>query len=163
MYLLIWILAVGVGATLVMDAWVLALKHALGISSLNYALVGRWAGHILRGRFAHAHISQAEPITGETALGWAVHYATGVCFATFLAILGGIDWMTTPTPGLALAVGLGTVAAPFLIMQPAFGFGVAASKLPARRTARLKSVVTHLVFGFGLYLSAIAVSHLTGP
>ena len=82
--------------------------------------------------------------------------------AALLAILGGADWVASPTPDLALAVGLGTVAAPFLLMQPAFGFGLAASKLPNRNAARLKSIVTHLVFGFGLYLAAVAISHLSG-
>lgn len=115
---------------------------------------------MFRGRFAHAHIGKTEPVRYEALLGWAIHYATGVAFAALLAILAPAEWVTTPTPGLALAVGLGTVAAPFLLMQPAFGFGFAASKLPNRNAARLRSIMTHLVFGFGLYLAAVTVSDL---
>ena len=162
MQLWVWALVAGIGATLVMDGWGLFLKHALGIPSLGYALVGRWVGHMFRGRFAHTHIGEAEPVRHETSLGWAIHYGAGISFAALLAILGGADWVASPTPDLALAVGLGTVAAPFLLMQPAFGFGLAASKLPNRNAARLKSIVTHLVFGFGLYLAAVAISHLSG-
>ncbi len=158
----IWILLVGTAATLVMDGWTLILKHALGIPSLDYALVGRWIGHMSRGRFAHAHIGKAEPVRYEASLGWAIHYATGVAFAALLATLAPAEWVAAPTPGLALVVGLGTVAAPFLLMQPAFGFGFAASKLPNRNAARLRSIVTPLVFGFGLYLAAVTVSHLAG-
>ena len=44
---------------------------------------------------------------------------------------------------------------PFLLMQPAFGLGVAAAKTPAPWQARLKSLSSHLVFGVGLYLSAL--------
>ncbi len=160
MSLLIWVFLVGVGATLVMDVWALMLKHVLGVPSLDYALVGRWAGHMVRGRFTHEHIGKAEPVMHETSLGWAVHYATGIGFAALLAILGGAGWMAAPTPGLALAVGLGTVAAPFLLMQPGFGFGIAASKLPAPHIARLKSVVTHLIFGLGLYLASLGATPL---
>lgn len=157
MNLLLWILLVGVGATLVMDVWALLLRHIFGIPSLGYALVGRWVGHMARGRFSHEHIGKAEPVAGEAPLGWTVHYATGIVFAGLLAFLGGPVWVAHPTPGLALAVGFGTVAAPFLVMQPAFGFGIAASKMPNPTVARLKSLLTHLVFGFGLYLAALAV------
>jgi hypothetical protein len=45
-------------------------------------------------------------------------------------------------------------------MQPAFGFGVAASKTPNPAQARLRSLMNHAVFGFGLYLFGLAVSWL---
>lgn len=69
MNLLLWILLVGVGATLVMDAWALLLRHIFGIPSLGYALVGRWVGHMPHGRFTHEHIGKAEPVVGEAPLG----------------------------------------------------------------------------------------------
>jgi hypothetical protein len=42
-------------------------------------------------------------------------------------------------------------------MQPAFGLGIAASKAPNPRHARLRSVLSHALFGLGLYLSALAL------
>ena len=39
-------------------------------------------------------------------------------------------------------------------MQPAMGAGIAASKTPRPRVARLRSLVTHTVYGVGLYVSA---------
>ena len=41
---------------------------------------------------------------------------------------------------------------PWLIMQPSFGLGLAASRAPKPGQARLKSLMTHTVFGIGLYL-----------
>ena len=38
----------GIGATAVMDAWLLLLKR-LGVPTLNFAFIGRWVGHLLRG------------------------------------------------------------------------------------------------------------------
>jgi hypothetical protein len=35
-------ITVGLGATLVMDLWLLFRKHALKIPPLNYCFVGRW-------------------------------------------------------------------------------------------------------------------------
>ena len=54
----------------------------------------------------------------------------------------------------ALAFGVATVAAPFFLMQPAMGFGIASSKATNPNAARLRSLAAHTVFGIGLYLSA---------
>jgi hypothetical protein len=59
----------------------------------------------------------------------------------------------------ALFYGIGTVVFPFFIMQPSFGLGIAASRAPNPRHARLKSLATHTVFGLGLYVSALGVSY----
>lgn len=147
-------LLVGAGATLVMDAWTLARRRLFGLPSLDYALVGRWVGHMARGRFMHDPIGASAPVRGERALGWAVHYATGIAFAAVLLALAGPGWARNPTPGPALAVGIGSVAAPFLLMQPALGAGLAARRTPRPAAARLQSLATHGVFGLGLYVAA---------
>lgn len=41
-------LLIGVGATVIMDLWGILLRR-LGIATLNFAMVGRWVGHLLRG------------------------------------------------------------------------------------------------------------------
>ena len=59
--------------------------------------------------------------------------------------------------GPALLVGIGTVVAPFLLMQPGMGAGVAASRTPRPAAARVQSLVTHAIFGLGLYASGWVV------
>jgi formate/nitrite transporter FocA (FNT family) len=49
---------------------------------------------------------------------------------------------------------------PLFILQPSLGLGFGSSKTPKPAQARLKSLVTHVVFGVGLYLCAMALSHL---
>jgi len=147
------IAAIGIGATAVMDAWLLLLKRK-GVPTMNFALIGRWVGHLARGRWFHASIAQASPIRGELALGWLTHYAVGIAFAALTIALYGIDWAMQPRLGPALAVGLATVAAPFLAMQPAMGAGIASSRTPTPGKNRLRSTVNHAVFGAGLYLAA---------
>jgi hypothetical protein len=146
---------IGSGATVVMDLWALLLRHVLGIQSLNYALVGRWLGHIARGRVAHDGIGKAAPIAGEGAIGWTAHYAIGIAFAALLLAIAGLDWARAPSLLPALIVGLATIVAPFFVMQPAMGLGFAASKTPNPAQARLRSAATHTVFGIGLYASAV--------
>lgn len=151
---------IGIGATGLMDLWAIVLKRAFGLSSLDYALVGRWLGHMPAGRFAHASIAEAQDIPGERIVGWAAHYATGIVFAGMLIAACGLGWVREPTLAPAIATGILTVAAPFLIMQPGMGFGIAASRRPKANLARLRSLVTHAVFGLGLYGSATILAHL---
>ena len=157
---LICILLIGVGATVVMDCWAFARQHLLGISPPNYGLVGRWLAHMARGRFRHDSIAAALPVHGERVIGWTAHYLIGVSFAAILLGIWGLAWIRHPTIGPALAVGIGTVALPFLVMQPGMGAGVAASRTPRPAAARLQSLVSHAIFGLGLYAAGWTVNFL---
>lgn len=159
MEMTIRIAAIGIGATLLMDLWGLVQHRAFGAPTLNYRLVGRWLGHIPLGRFRHESIAKASPVPGEAALGWAAHYATGVLFAALLVAVYGPEWVLSPTIWPALLIGIATIAAPFLVLQPAIGLGLAASKTPDPTAARLRSCVTHLVFGIGLYVCADVIAY----
>ena len=148
---------IGISATAVMDAWLVLLQR-LGVPTLNLAFVGRWVGHLLRGQFVHASIAKAAPVRGELAWGWLTHYAVGVVFATVLVGLQGTQWLRSPSLLPALAVSIGTVAAPLLAMQPAMGSGFAASRTPTPIKNCLRSLANHTVFGLGLYLSARVIA-----
>ena len=150
---------IGLGATALMDLWQLALAR-LGQPASNFGLVGRWVGHMRRGRFTHASIARAEPLRAEVALGWAIHYAVGLAFAGLLYLAAGPGWLDRPTPGPALLFGVLSVAAPFLLMQPAMGAGIAAARTPAPMKNRLRSLANHTVFGAGLYLGAVLAQRL---
>ena len=151
---------IGFGATAVMDAWLLLLQR-LGVPTLNFSMIGRWVGYWRRGVFTHPAIANAAPIRHELALGWLFHYATGVVFAALLMAVAGPGWVRSPTLAPALALGLATVAAPWLVMQPAMGAGIASRRTPTPGRNRARSLANHLVFGLGLYLAAaLTASHL---
>ena len=135
-------LLIGAGATAFMDLWGLTRKR-----KPDYALVGRWLAYMPCGRFFHKPISASAPVRGERAIGWIAHYVSGVAFA---AVLVGL-WGPEPAIGSALAVGLGSLAAPVLVMQPAMGTGF-----------RWQSFVTHAVFGLGLYAAAVILTFFQG-
>lgn len=145
--------ATGVGATLVMDLWMFLRKRLFGIPALDYALVGRWFAYLPRGRFRHASIAASPPVPGERVVGLLAHYASGIVFAGLLLAVFGVGWIREPRLLPALAVGIGSVAAPFLLMQPGMGMGVAARFAPRPALARFNSLVTHAVFGIGLYVA----------
>ncbi len=148
---------IGIGATAVMDLWGLARKPLLGVAPPSYALVGRWIAHMTRGRFRHDSIARSAPVRSEQVIGWTAHYLTGIAFAALLIGIWGSAWVQQPTIGPALAVGIGTVVAPVLLMHPGMGAGIAASRTPRPALARLQSLITHVVFGLGLYAAGQAV------
>ena len=154
---LVCALVMGVGATAVMDLWAIARRWVFGVSPPNYGLVGRWFAHLARGRFRHESIATSSAVHGERVIGWVAHYVVGVLFAALLLGVWGLAWVRHPTIGPALLVGIGTVLAPFLLMQPGMGAGVAASRTPRPSAARVQSLVTHTIFGLGLYASGWAV------
>lgn len=152
-------LVTGAGATAVIDLWALARKRLLGGPLPDYGLVGRWIAWMPRGRFRHARISATPPVQGERAIGWTAHYLIGISFAAVLLAACGLEWARQPTLAPALIVGIGSVAAPFLLMQPGMGAGIAANRTPRPGAARLQSLITHAVFGLGLYLTALVANY----
>lgn len=144
---------IGAGATLLTDLWTLARRRLWSVALPDYALVGRWIANMAHGRFRHAAIAAAPAQRGERAIGWITHYVIGIGLACLLPAIWGADWVRHPTLVAALLVGVGSVAAPFLLMQPAMGAGIAASRTPQPNAARRRSLVMHAVFGFGLYAS----------
>jgi hypothetical protein len=112
------------------------------------------------GIFRHATIVSTPQKHGECAVGWISHYLTGIAFAVGFIAFVGSDWLQYPTLLEALFFGIVTVLAPFFIMHPSFGFGVAASRISNTAQTRVRSLMNHVVFGFGLYLFGLLVNWL---
>lgn len=149
---------IGAGATLFMDIYAVLVKRFFNISSLDYAIVGRWIGNFKNGIFAHQNIIQSEKVKGERIIGWISHYVIGVSFAFLLLWIYGINWLKNPTFFPCIILGIATTIAPWFFMQPAFGFGFAASKTPNPAVSRLRSLQAHFIYGLGLYLAVLLLS-----
>ena len=163
---LIWLasfgVVIGIGGSALMDVWGLILRRAFNVPTLDYALLGRWIGNMPRGQFVHERMAAARPVLGERPLGWLAHYGIGVAFAFVLLAIWGADWARSPTLLPPMLVGMGTIVAPWFVMQPAMGAGVASSKTPNPAATRLRNLGTHAAYGLGLFLSAVALSVLMG-
>jgi hypothetical protein len=145
---------------MLMDAWGV-LRRRLGLRSLSLGLLGRWVAHAARGHLRHEDIARAAPVRGELLLGWLAHYCIGVAFAALLLAICGVQWARDPSLLPALALGVVTVAAPLFVLQPAMGAGVAFSRSGRPIFNSAISVVTHAIYGAGLYLTASATAHVT--
>jgi len=149
---------IGLGATLTTDLWALFLKRVFKMNSPDYCLVGRWLRTMPEGTFKHSNIASAPTKSAECTVGWIAHYIIGVLFAMTFVLFAGKGWLQHPTLIPAILFGVVTVLAPFFIMQPSFGLGLAASKTPNPAQARLRSLMNHIMFGIGLYLCGLLVS-----
>jgi hypothetical protein len=151
---------IGLGATLTFDLWAMFLKFTFKITPSNICLVGRWLRYMPEGTFKHSNIVSAPLKSGECTVGWITHYTIGVMFALAFVAFVGNNWLQHPTPIPAIVFGVVTVLAPFIIMQPAFGLGFAASKTGNPAQARLRSLMNHTAFGVGLYIFGLLVKGL---
>ncbi|MEZ4710129.1 MAG: DUF2938 domain-containing protein [Caldilineaceae bacterium] len=151
---------IGLGATLTFDLWALVLKHAFQITPSDLCLVGRWIRTMPEGIFRHANLRSAPPKSRECLIGWTAHYLIGTLFAITFVTLVGDNWLHQPRLLPALLFGVVTVLAPFLIMHPAFGLGIAAAKTPNPTQARVRSLMNHTAFGCGLYLFGLLVNQV---
>jgi hypothetical protein len=52
------------------------------------------------------------------------------------------------------------LVAPYFMMMPGMGMGIAGSRTPKPNVTRLKSVMGHSVFGLGMYATAMALARI---
>ncbi len=154
--------AIGIGGTLALDAWALLLQRITGTPATNWAMVGRWLAHMREGRFVHEAIGKAAPVRGELALGWLFHYGVGIAYGLLLSALCGAEWLRQPTVLAPVVLSLALLVAPYFLMMPGLGFGLAGAKTPKPNVTRLKSVLGHTAFGLGMYATALALEVLSG-
>lgn len=154
-------LLMGVLTTLIFDLWVNFAAGALGGPKVNWAMPGRWFAHLFRGRIRHHTIAESTPVMQELAIGWCFHYAVGVLFAAATLIVGGAGWARNPTLGPALFVGISTVLCGWLILAPGMGFGIAGRVFPDANRRRIFQLISHVVFGLGLFASAWLLRDVT--
>ncbi|MEO8513443.1 MAG: DUF2938 domain-containing protein [Ignavibacteria bacterium] len=156
--LLIKTTIIGLGATLTFDLWAQLLKFIFKIAPSNICMVGRWLLYMPKGIFKHSNITKTPEKAGECAAGWIAHYMIGITLALIFVFITGSNWLQQPSILPAIVFGFASVIAPLFIMQPAFGFGFAASKTPNPNQARIRSLMNHAAFGVGIYLFALLVN-----
>ncbi|EPX86939.1 DUF2938 domain-containing protein [Salipiger mucosus] len=151
-------LAMGIGGTVAMDLWALALNRLAGQGMPNWANVGRWVVEVMRGRVFHDDIGAVSPVQGELALGWAFHYAVGAIYgALFLAIVGP-GWLEGAAFVPLWIFSLLTIAAGWFLLQPGMGLGWAAARTPQPWKARGMGLLAHTAFAVGMWVVALAVA-----
>lgn len=148
-------LLMGLGGTVAMDAWAMALDRAGVAPYPNWAGPGRWVGHLPQ--LFHDDIGAVPPVRGELALGWALHYGVGLAYGVIWALIGGAAWLASPTLLPVWVFSIVTIAAGWFLLQPGMGLGWAAAKTPAPWKVRGLGLAAHTVFGLGMWGVALVL------
>lgn len=140
----------GVFATVVFDIWQRLLQAATGIPPTNWGIVGRWFGHIPRGRLVHESMADAAPVANEAVLGWFMHYLIGIGYGVvyvgmMVALFDG------PTLLNGFLFGLASVVVPWFMFQPCLGLGFMGSRAPNPNIPRYTALAAHCLYGVALY------------
>ena len=148
---------IGVVATLTMDILTVAAIKLRLIAPLPPQLIGRWFASAARGQALHSDIAHAPPINHEFAVAVPVHYAIGVTLALLYLLASSTFGINPRSPVTALGFALCTNLLPWLLMFPAMGYGWFGVRGPAGTRLFLSSLVTHCLYGLGLWLGVLVM------
>ncbi|MBT4235950.1 MAG: DUF2938 domain-containing protein [Marinovum sp.] len=151
----------GLGATVLIDLWALVLQRLARVALPNWAMVGRWVMHLPRGRLFHENIAAAQPMPKERQIGWVFHYFVGVVYGVFFALLAGPDWISAPTFLPVFIYALLTIVGGWFLLHPGLGLGWAVSKAENPNKVRILGLLSHSVFGLGLWLVGLLLAFST--
>jgi len=148
---------IGVIATAGTDVWAAVVKHLMRLPTADWAMIGRWFGHMPKGIFRHHPIAASSPVAHELVIGWIAHYLTGIVYGVaYLCVVIAI-LAVEPSLASALIFGLVTLVAPWFVMQPAIGAGVFAAKTPRPGLTRMINLSMHAAFGASLYVGWLVI------
>jgi hypothetical protein len=146
------ILITGIVATATLDIWQQIYRLAFGTPITDWAMIGRWVGHIPDGRFVQPDIGNAPPIANERMLGWIVHYFVGIGYAVVYLLLMRFVVGSPPSFISPLVFGAVSVVVTWFFMEPILGAGVMGSKIPGQAGAMVHDFTSHLSLGVGLFI-----------
>jgi Protein of unknown function (DUF2938) len=115
--------------------------------------LGRWIGHMFKGRFTHEDITKAAPVAHEAAIAVTAHYAIGVALGAGYALILRVPQPRQSTFTRAAACGAATTVFPWFWMFPArgqgvMGFGDGDLRVP------VFALCVHILYGLGLELGS---------
>lgn len=148
---------IGLVATVLVDVWAWILAYLFKLPTTNWAMVGRWVGHMPDSQFVHQSIADTLPVAGELIIGKALHYTTGLIYGVGYMLLVVEVLNQTPTLVTTMVYSLVLLIAPWFIMQPGLGLGMFANQAPKPWLIRGLSASVHIIFGIGLYVGWILV------
>lgn len=144
-------LLIGIAATFLLDCLGLLLHYTIRIPKTEWRYIGRWFIKMQYLQFLHSPIGSSAPERYELFMGWFMHYLIGVIFSVFyfnfMAYVG-----IEPSLNNATIFGALTLVFPYLIMQPALGYGFFARKHKRPILTPIMSILAHLTFGQFLYV-----------
>ena len=146
------IVAVGVGACAVFDAWQRIFHWFTSIPPSNWAMVGRWTISLLTNGQLIVHDLEFQPKRrNELGLGWFVHYVIAVVYAAIFMLLMRANILAA---GFAdgLLFGIVSVVVPWFFFLPCLGKGILGRLTPNPPLVCAVALMMHSIFGVAIGL-----------
>jgi hypothetical protein len=84
-----------------------------------------------------------------------------VVYGVFFALLAGPDWISAPTFLPVFIYALLTIVGGWFLLHPGLGLGWAVSKAENPNKVRILGLLSHSVFGLGLWLVGLLLAFST--
>jgi hypothetical protein len=147
----------GLIATIIFDIFQQSLNFAYGIEKPKWELIGRYFLGYKRGIFNRVLIIEDELEKNELFWGYLIHYLIGAVYGIFYVSLNEL-FFTYPSILVAYFVGFISVLGAWCYLMPfAFNLGFFASKSENRLKIMSQNLISHFVFGTGLFIGLYAI------
>ena len=142
----------GLIATLIFDIFNQSLYFAYSIDRPKWNLLGRYFLGYKQGYFIRKNLVNDEEIRNELQWGYLIHYSIGIIYGLFYVFLN--TWLFDyPSILLAYSIGFTSVLGAWCYLMPlAYDLGFFASKSEDRLKVMIQNLITHFVFGTGLFI-----------
>ena len=148
---------IGLTGTALMDVWVIFLKRVFDIAPPNWAMVGRWVAHLKSGKVFHDDIAEALAFPSENLVGWIFHYFVGFIYVVIFMLLVGKEWLSELTLLPVWLYAISIILVGWFLLHPGLGLGMALAKTENPFRGRWMGLMTHSVFGLGMWFGAFAI------
>jgi hypothetical protein len=120
-------------------------------------MVGRWVAHLKSGKVFHDDIAEALAFSYENLVGWIFHYFVGFIYVVIFMLLVGKEWLSELTLLPVWLYAISIILVGRFLLHPGLGLGMALVKTENLFKGRCMGLMTHSVFGLGMWFGAFII------
>ena len=157
MFIIIGIVT-GIIATVLFDIFQISISYAYKVNKTKWNLVGRYFIGLKNHKLFVENIESENSIKNELFIGYFIHYSVGAIYGLIYVIIN-LLFFDHPSLFLAIFIGFMTVLGAWCYMMPyAYNTGFFASKKEDQFQIMVQNLITHFIFGIGLYIGLLLQS-----
>ena len=142
----------GLVATIIFDLFNQSLHYAHSIDKPKWNLLGRYYLGYKEGRYIRNSLADDAEVENELLWGYIIHYVIGIIYGLIYVCLNNI-FFDYPSILIAYLFGFTTVLGAWCYLMPfAYNLGFFASKSNKRFNILAQNLITHFIFGTGLFI-----------
>ena len=142
----------GLIATIIFDLFNQSLNYAYNVNKPKWFLLGRYFIGCTRGKYFRKSLETDNEENNELIWGYGIHYLIGIIYGLFYVIFNFL-FFGYPSLLAAYSFGFITVLGAWCFLMPfAYNLGFFASKSDQQFKILAQNLISHFVFGTGLFI-----------